>query len=270
MPQIICLANSWKFEERCIAGIDRTTGAWIRPISDLYPEDGRVPPNVRLIENQEPALLDILEIPLASDGNDFGFESENRTIIAGTWRRVGQVKAEDLLAYCDNSTDILHTSEKYVSVSYLQSLPFAERRTLQLIYVPQLAVREVPRDKGGRKWLGTIVTKAGQQLSNLSITDPAFVARLEYGYVLRNPCLVTVSLSMPYQPSGEWTDAVCWKLIAGVIELTESDQIMVEIRRLGWSLEQGRSVLQERFGRRSRTQLNQQELIAFLTYLKSL
>ena len=75
MTQIICLANSFKFKERCIAGINPQTGKWIRPVCDRYPKDGRIPPDIRLIKGKEPELLDLLEIPLKNDGPDFGFES---------------------------------------------------------------------------------------------------------------------------------------------------------------------------------------------------
>ncbi|MFM8305620.1 MAG: dual OB domain-containing protein, partial [Microcystis aeruginosa] len=44
LKKIVCLANSWKLNERCIAGIDISSGNWVRPVCDsLYPEDGRVP-----------------------------------------------------------------------------------------------------------------------------------------------------------------------------------------------------------------------------------
>ena len=44
VKRIICLANSWKIQERCIAGIDIDTGKWVRPVCDsLYPEDGKAP-----------------------------------------------------------------------------------------------------------------------------------------------------------------------------------------------------------------------------------
>lgn len=50
--RIICLANSFKHTERCIAGIDLETGKCVRPVSDL--DDGRVPKKVRLIDGKEP------------------------------------------------------------------------------------------------------------------------------------------------------------------------------------------------------------------------
>ncbi len=253
MTQIICLANSWKFEERCIAGINPTTGRWIRPVSSFYPEDGRVPVRVRLIQGKEPALLDILEIPLEKNGPDFGFESENLIIASGSWQRVGQIQPTDVLQYCGNYPHILHNSNKYVNVGYLKSLPFQQRRTLQLIYATEFAVQAISKAQGSRKWQGTLVTITGEQLINASITDPVFVKRLESGYRPQNPCLVTVSLSLPHRPSDDWEgDDPFWKLIAGVIELSEYDLILVEMKRLGWSLEQGREYLLRTYNKRSR------------------
>ncbi|MBD2199904.1 MULTISPECIES: dual OB domain-containing protein [Calothrix] len=225
MAQIICLANSWKLGERCIAGINLATGQWVRPVSSLYPEDGRVPRNMRIIQGKEPALLDILEIPLENNGPDFGFESENLTIATGTWKRVGQAQCKDILQYCGKYPYVLHNSNKYVTVTYLQSLPFYQRRTLQLVYAQELVVSNA---QGSQKWQATLLTNKGQPLTNARITDPIFVKRLESGYLPKNPCMVTVSLSLPYLPSNNWEgDPPCWKLIAGIIELSDYDLIFV-------------------------------------------
>lgn len=217
MVQIICLANSLKQQERCIAGINPSTGKWVRPISSDRLKDGRVAKNVRLVNGKEPALLDILEIPLEQIGCDFGFESENLTIASGAWQQVGRVKPEDILQYCGNYSHILHNCQKNVAPTFLQSLPFDERRTLQLVYAKQLSIARW----GGTKWRGTIVTEHGQQLTDASITDLALIQRLASGYRPERPCLVTVSLSMPFCPSDSWKgECPCWKLIAGVIELS--------------------------------------------------
>ena len=51
LRRIICLENSWREDERCISGIDMNTGKWVRPVcDDLYPEDGRIPQKIRLIQ----------------------------------------------------------------------------------------------------------------------------------------------------------------------------------------------------------------------------
>ncbi len=102
--------------------------------------------------------------------------------------------------------------------TYLQTRPFYERRTLQLVEATQLSVTKL----GNKSWKGTIFTKLGEQLTKASITDPVFIERLESGYHPEHSYLITVSLSMPFCPSDSWEgECPCWKLIAGVIELSQ-------------------------------------------------
>lgn len=269
MAQIVCLANSWKHGERCIAGINKHQKKWIRPVCSLFPQNGRVPSEIRLIQRREPALLDILEIPLEKDGPDYGFESENITIASGKWKKLGKVPPTDLLEYCQNYDNILHNCEKYVTVPYLQSLPFLERRTLELVYATKFIVRCIHKGEG-TKWKGSFITDTGLQLTDASITDPVFVKKLELSYRPQNPCLITVSLSLPYVPVDWEGDQPCWKLIAGVIELSNSDLILVEMKRVGWNIEQGRLYLKSNYQKTSRQQLNKNEITSFLNHLKSL
>ncbi|NER99581.1 MAG: hypothetical protein F6J86_38185, partial [Symploca sp. SIO1B1] len=141
IKKIICLSNSWKHNERCIAGIDLDTGEWVRPVCDaLYPEDGRIPQKIRLVADREPQLLDILEIPLSSIGKDFGFQCENLSVLAGDWQYVGRVQPQAVFKYCGNFSEVLHNSRKYVNPSYLQNLPFPQRRTLQLVHAVNFSV----------------------------------------------------------------------------------------------------------------------------------
>ena len=88
VKRIVCLANSTKFGERCIAGIDIDTGRWIRPICDA--EDASIPRTTRLIEGKEPELLDIIRIPLATRGRDSDFVCENLEILPGQWKLWGK------------------------------------------------------------------------------------------------------------------------------------------------------------------------------------
>jgi hypothetical protein len=217
MTQIICLANSWKHGDRCIAGINSLKSQWIRPVSNL--PDGRIPKEMRLIGGTEPALLDVLEIPLAKTGPDFGFECENLSVLPGKWQRVGKVPPAFLNKYCSNEQYILHNDQRYVTVSFLQSLPVAQRRTLQLVKAVELSARTLgQRFELSSKWEGSLLTTTGQRLT-ATITDPVFIRRLELGYRPQNPCLVTLSLSMPWRPADWEGDDPCWKLIAAVVEL---------------------------------------------------
>lgn len=213
MTQIICLANSIKRQERCIAGIDPETGMWIRPIYKDYPDNGRVPRRIRLIKGQEPALLDVLDIPLENFGLDFGFESENRNIAQGQWKKVDQVSPQDVLRFASKNKLILHNSNRYVTVQYLQSLPPQQRTTLQLVYVDKLLISSDRRAK--------LIVNNSCLLEKIKITDPILLNKLDLDsdYQISGSCLVTMSLSMPFRPDDTWEVDPCWKLIAGVIEL---------------------------------------------------
>jgi hypothetical protein len=219
MARIICLANSWKRSERCIAGIDLDTGGWVRPVTEAA--DGSVPRHIRALRKGEPALLDILELPLASGGPDFGFECENRLILPGRWYVKGQARHADLRRYVVADLPLLHTEQRYVTVAQMQALPSAERRTLQLVETTDFAVQATRRQESGHGvWKGSFSTAAGYRLT-ANITDPAFSARLDVGHAADHHCLLTISLSLPWRPP-DWTrdDDPCWKLIAGVIELS--------------------------------------------------
>jgi hypothetical protein len=216
LRKIICLANSWKLKERCIAGIDRETGQWIRPVCDsLYPKDGRIPDTVRLINCQEPKLLDILEIPLDNQGNDFGFEPENRSVLPGQWKRLGTAEVRDLYKYYRDFDYILHNCAKYVYPSFLNQLNPDCRHTLQLVRTKSFRI-----SGHYNHWRGTVESTNGCYLDRAKITDPVLLKKLDLGHQPSNSCWVTVSLSLPWlPPDWEEGEAPCWKLIAGVIEV---------------------------------------------------
>lgn len=268
MVSIICLANSWKRGDRCIAGIDPNTGEWIRPVSQL--EDGRIPTAMSIIDGEEITPLDIIDIPLAETGPDYGFAKENRFVLSGEWRRVGRATPAQLIKYCDKSPAILHNQKKHVSVAEIQRSPKQCWNTLQLVYATDFSLNSLPRREGGWKWGGMLITRGGQRLSDVAITDPVLVERLkqELTFYPKPPCFVTVSLSMPY-PASEEGKSRCWKLIAAVIAIPDADRILLEMARLGWSIEQGRSYLQQRYNKQSRSQLTLDEQLEFLNYLKS-
>ena len=280
VKRIICLANSKKEGERCIAGIDMDTGKWVRPVcDDQYPEDDKVPENIRLVDGREPELLDILEMSLANTGNDFGFESENLSIHRAKWKCLGRVRPADLIKYCGNYRYILHNSGKYVNPSYLKRLPFEDRRTLQLVQVNKFDVERRITSKGVIEWKGTIQSVNGQSLTGIKITDLAFIHKLNEDYQITGQYLLTISLGMPWAYEGWEGEKPCWKLIAGVIELPNSpllttndliSQTDVEMARIGWTKVQGRDYLVRNFDKKARLQLTTEELQEFLAHLKSL
>ena len=218
MTRIVVLADSWKHQDWCIAGIDLDTGRWVRPVTDL--DDGRVPIKSMKLGGYFPELLDVLEIPLDSAGLDFGFESENRTILPGRWYLCDKMMPEDIEKYAKRPYYVLHNRRKYVTPAELLQKSFEKRVTLQLIHVDNFKVRDArkePTDKPN--WNGEILS--GRRKLEVKITDPVFFERLNSGHKPSPSCFLTMSLSMPYKPSGwdEDEEPACWKLIAGVIEL---------------------------------------------------
>lgn len=216
VTEIICLANSRKHGGRCIAGINLRNGHWIRPVSGL--DDGRVERETRLVDGREPRLGERLVVPLATRGPDFGCQSENLSIRSGSWRSEGMLDWDELRELSEDELFILHNEENYVSVEYLQSLPRAQRRTLQLVEAYKFRAYSTGLSaNGGHKWRGTLVNKHQQRMSGM-ITDPMLVEQLESGGKPPENCLVTVSLSMAYRPDDwESEETPCWKLIAGVL-----------------------------------------------------
>jgi ATP-dependent DNA helicase RecQ len=217
LTRIVCLANSRKHGARCIAGIELSTGRWIRPVSEL--DDGRVERGTRMIDGREPAPGDVIEIPLSSTGPDYGFECENRAILPGPWRGVRRMSVPEIRRLKSDGATVLHGVEPFVDVHYLQSLQRDDRRTLQLVEVDDLAVFSTGFSaNGGHKWKASF--SVGSGLYTCMVTDPVLMDRLESGYRPGCRALLTVSLSMPYRPT-EWDrpENPCWKLIAAVIEL---------------------------------------------------
>lgn len=220
MTRIVVLANSWKHHDWCIAGIDLDTGKWIRPVTRL--DDGRIPRSAMKLDAYFPELLDVLEIPLDSTGPDFGFESENRTIMSGRWRHRGTLSYGDLRRFYNRCEHVLHNHHKYVTLEEMQAKPFEERSTLQLMYTDKFRVRDARKNTTDRhNWKGVIVS-GGREMA-ATITDPVFFGKLDRGEKTLPSCLLTMSLSMPYKPAnwGGDREAVFWKLIAGVIEVPQ-------------------------------------------------
>jgi RecQ family ATP-dependent DNA helicase len=218
LTELVCLANSRKHGARCIAGIELPSGAWIRPVSNL--DDGRVERATRLVDGREPSLGDVLAIPLADTGPNFGFERENRSILPGPWRLGRVASMQELLGLVSGDRCVLHNDENYVTEEFMASLPFEKRRTLQLSEAGDVSVFSAgPSANGGRKWKVAFSTLSGARMTCM-LTDPVLMEKLETGYVPCPHALLTVSLSMAFRPANwEGEGTPCWKLVAGVIEL---------------------------------------------------
>lgn len=218
ITRIVILANSWKHHDWCLAGIDLDTGKWVRPVTGL--DDGRIPQTAIKLGGYFPELLDVLEIPLDKTGPDFDFESENRTILPGLWYLREKLTPKDIETYTEQPYYVLHNKKKYVTTKEFRQKPIAKRKTLQLIHVNEFKVCDARKEtKEKHNWKGLITS--GNREIDVKITDPVYVEKLNKGHKPSSHCFLTMSLSMPHKPPDwrEEEEPVCWKLIAGVIEL---------------------------------------------------
>ncbi|QHV00776.1 dual OB domain-containing protein [Synechocystis sp. CACIAM 05] len=258
--EVICLANSYKHHGRCFAGIAPQHPRWIRPICR---QGGTIPAEDQLIDVTNIKILDVVDLPLESEQAE-GHEEENFYYRREPWRIVRRSTVAEIIRYCDKQV-FYPQFEKSIPYDYLEQR--APVKSLQIIEVKHL---QCLRDHK-HKWRGIIQDSHYRlQGTKLSITDPITLEKLESQQSISPHCLLTLSFSQPWHPDGE-KELKCYRLIAGVIELwPELELILMEMRRLGWTEERGRSYLQENFGKRSRYELTIEECQRFLFYLQNL
>ncbi|MCK4623717.1 MAG: hypothetical protein KAV00_00260 [Phycisphaerae bacterium] len=216
MAGIICLANSRKHGNSCIAGIKQVTGKWIRPISTL--PDGAITPAMRLIRGAEPELLDILEIPLQESGPDYGFQPENRSLATGAWQKAGQAKPDDVLEHCSLTQFILHNKHDCVPWRELQKFPKELRESLQLVHCGQVKFYATKSSRGNTQCRAKFQRGWGL-IYDLVVTDPIIEEKVKKVNLMCLDCIMTISLGMPFPENSR--NQKCYKLVAGVIELSE-------------------------------------------------
>ena len=116
MAQIICLANSYKRGGRCIAGIDMDTRKWVRPFNPKGHE-GAIG-NERLIKGKEPQILDVLDIPIGGESENYGCQPENRILLPGRWKKIGTISHANALEYIEEDVLLLHNDNKKVDIDF--------------------------------------------------------------------------------------------------------------------------------------------------------
>ena len=208
---IICLANSVKLGDFCVAGVDPQTREWIRPLGTGH--DGAVRKREQsLADGSFPRLLDLIELPLGDPRPSPG-QPENWSLAAGRWKRVGAVdhdEALDLLRSLQTAEPLFGNRGKAVPESAVRE--GAVRSSLAIVCPPDLIWR---KDEKGR--ISAVFTHAGRQLE-LKVTDPPWSRRFAGtppgDHPSENPGTTFLTVSLGH----EW-NGFHWKLVAGVIEL---------------------------------------------------
>jgi hypothetical protein len=210
--QLICLANSWRPGGRCIAGIDCETGKWIRP----------VPPDTDAIHEAHCAagatalaLLDIFEVELEAPMETPRYQRENRVLKSMNWTRRGRVARPSLEPFIDESAPIFHNTQDRVVGVVLDQLPPHAWKSLQLVRPRSLRFERDAHNQ--QRWRVRFKDRAGNEYL-LKLTDPEATRRLEAGERIGNRCLLTVSLTRPWDGHDGTMLKLCYKVVAAVIE----------------------------------------------------
>jgi hypothetical protein len=214
MVRMICLANSWRDGGRCVAGISLLSERWIRPIP---PGGGPIPDERTPIDGRYLVLLDVVEIDLAEPTFSTRYQRENREMRDTPWRIVGRIEPRTLLAVCRRSPLVLHGPLKTVEPAHLEALDPADWRSLELVHAENVSFVLDPRKKN--RWQAKFSLGPHAPEYVLSVTDPEITGRLNYGDRISPRCLLTVSLTEPTAIPEYNLPSLCYKIVAGVIEL---------------------------------------------------
>ncbi len=222
--QLICLACSRKHGGYCFAGMELSTGLWIRPIGKH--ENGTLSMTDCCLASgngtfQLPNLLDVIEIDFVAPEPSRA-QSENWRISGAEWKRVRRPEVADLTILMRNITEdpeLFRGYERYVSKRDIELRP--PNCSLALVRPETLRWRPETDRYGHKRFRGTF-TFSGMTY-DLPLTDDVYAARLRGNATIDGlsdasiEILLTISLGDLYEDTGRY-----YKLIAGVVELARS------------------------------------------------
>jgi hypothetical protein len=218
----VCLANSKKFSERCIAGVRVDTREWIRPIS--REKHGELTlAQIRLSNGGDPQIFDLVRASL-SDHVPVRNQPENWRIERLPWellsRPAEKEHAKVLRSVLFRDPVLFGNTSDRVAFRTFDAAPAKE--SLVLVR-PQRPSWEVIRTPTWKKQLRTRFNLATIAY-NLAVTDIRYEQKLnslalgEYsskqlGILDEGRLYFTVSLGEPLD------NGYCFKLVAAVLEL---------------------------------------------------
>ena len=224
--RIICLANSYKRDHRCVAGISLVTKEWVRLI-------GRTEPGcltrkeASFSDGKEVALLDVFEVEFDEKCGS-NSHPEDVYVTEKPWRllrRFDDVRYRNhIFNFISKEPSVLQGYGDSVSAESVAEAP--RERSLELIHPDDLWwwIRE---EKGKRKNRAIFrIDRECRVRYDLAVTDPKWLDLLNllptgiypHAYLSRQESkmtLLTVSLSESFQ-------GFHYKLVAGVVCLSAS------------------------------------------------
>jgi hypothetical protein len=220
LVDLICLANSYKLNHRCVAGLRVDGGGWVRPVSDK--EHGELDySQYRLPDHSEPHLLDVVRVGL-SHRQPLPHQPENWLMDGSAWTLVERPASAEcsrvVAAAVFRGSLLFGNARRAVPYAHFRDRP--ARESLVLVKPAGIRwrtefntylLRNTPR----------VLFELGDVQYDLPLTDPAYAGplqRREVGDYLSSDLgipedgtvLFTISL-------GEPLEGICYKLVAAVV-----------------------------------------------------
>lgn len=208
--QMVCLANSRKNGDRCVAGMELGSKKWVRPISRRYNEA------VSVVERQyadrsEPRILDVVTMGLI-EKRPSKFQRENWLLDHNVpWVKMGRINWEGLCSLEEQPEELWING--YSSGGRLNNKIPASR---QGEIASSLALIRVESVRIGADGFVQFEHMGHDYVINL--TDPVYEEMLKAKGFLRKKLgesFITVSLGK------EWEDGYLYKFAAAIIERSE-------------------------------------------------
>lgn len=213
VKRIVCLANSRKGGERCVAGVEILNGVsrgWVRPVSNHAHQEISWAER-RYRSGGDPELLDIVDIPMLKHSPK-GYQRENWLLDSGgQWEKSGVFEWSDLYKLVETNDTLWPNGYHKNNDRIPDREANKEIDSLRLIHVDGLRLRW---ERGERRWGIRGYFNFAEKDYSLSVTDPHIEQRYgaQKNQVHRlGGCFLTISLGEPFY-------GYCYKLIAAVME----------------------------------------------------
>lgn len=218
--EIIILANSEKYNNYCVAGIDTSSGKWIRIISEDDKIENAVTAQDMSYENGGiPQLLDIVRIQCKGHKPNY-YQPENYVFNKSYyWEKVGKAKIDDVLKIhpLDDKEYIFYNEEKRIHKNELIRVCNLQKDNNSLILISPINIVVHVDEYPYRTTVRMTFTYNGIRYKGLSVTDLDFKEKyINHGpgnYNIVGNVYLVLSLGVCY-PS----DGCHYKLVTSVLK----------------------------------------------------
>jgi hypothetical protein len=217
---LICLANSYKWHSRCLAGLRADGGGWVRPVSDR--EHGELHySQYRLPDLSEPHIFDVIRVGLARH-RPLPHQPENWLVDDSPWTLLERPAAADRSpvvsgALCSGPL-LFGNAGRWVPYAQFRTRPAPESL---LLVQPTDILWRVEFNLTQLCNMPRVLFRLSGVPYDLPLTDPVYAGPLQrrdegdyrscdIGIPQNSTVLLTLSLGDPL-------DGICYKLAAAVV-----------------------------------------------------